>query len=198
MSRVRRLPETLTEEERKALLKAPNPRTPTGLRNICIMLLMADAGLRVAEVLNLKVQDINWNTGKLIVREGKGKKDRILWIGDDVLKMLGKWREKRWVQTENLFTTLKGRKLSDRYIRTMVKREAKAGGIEKDVHPHMLRHTFATDIYRDTKNIRLTQKVLGHADLSTTMIYTHIVDDEIEDAMRCFRNRKGVAANKAS
>ena len=198
MSRNKRLPEVLTEDEWKALLGAPNPRTPTGLRNLCMMLLMLNTGLRVAEVLNLKVRDINWNTGKLMVREGKGKKDRTLWVGEDDLKVLCKWREKRWVQAENLFTTLKGGKLSDRYIRTMVKREGKAAGIEKDIHPHMLRHTFATDIYRDTKNIRLTQKVLGHADLATTMIYTHIVDDEIEDAMRCFRSRNGAAANKAS
>jgi site-specific recombinase XerD len=198
LSRAKRLPEVLTEEEWERLLKAPNSRTPTGLRNLCMMLLMLNTGLRVAEVLNLKVREVNWNTGKLLVKEGKGKKDRILWLGEEDLKMLAKWREKRWVQTENLFTTLKGSRLNDRYIRAMVKREAEAAGIEKDVHPHMLRHTFATDIYRDTKNIRLTQRVLGHSNLATTMIYTHIVDDEVEDAMRFFRRKDGVVLNKAS
>lgn len=182
-----RLPEILTEEECKALLSKPNKRTPTGLRNVCMMTLMVDAGLRVAEVINLKGNDINWNTGKLMVREGKGKKDRALWLSEDDLALLGKWREKRTIQAELLFTTLKGDKLDDRYIRAMVKREAQAAGIEKDIHPHTLRHTFASDIYRETKNIRLTQKALGHSDLSTTMIYTHVVDDELEEAMKGFR-----------
>ena len=69
----------------------------------------------------------------------------------------------------------------------MVERYCKKAGIPKDIHPHTLRHTFATDLYRETKNIRLVQKALGHADLSTTMIYTHIVDDELEDALKTFR-----------
>lgn len=183
----RKLPEILTEEERKALLSKPNKRTPTGLRNACMMTLMVDAGLRVAEVINLKVNAINWNTGKLMVREGKGKKDRVLWLNEDDLVLLCKWREKRTVQAELLFTTLKGDVINDRYIRAMVKREAQAAGIQKDIHPHTLRHTFASDIYRETKNIRLTQKALGHSDLSSTMIYTHVVDDELEDAMKGFR-----------
>ncbi len=68
----------------------------------------------------------------------------------------------------------------------MVKRRAEKAGIVKDVHPHMLRHTFATEFYRQTKDIRLTQKMLGHADLSTTMIYTHVVDEDAEKAMRGF------------
>ena len=185
--KARRLPEILTEEERKALLAQPNKRCPTGLRNLCMMALMVNAGLRVAEVINLKVNDINWNTGKLMVREGKGKKDRALWLNEDDLALLGKWREKRTIQAESLFTTLKGDVLDDRYIWAMVKREAQAAGVVKDIHPHTLRHTFASDIYRETKNIRLTQKALGHSDLSTTMIYTHIIDDELEDAMKGFR-----------
>ena len=185
------MPEVLTEEERKALLQSPNPRTPTGLRNLCIMLLMLNAGLRVAEVQNLKVRDINWNTGKLFLRDFKKEKDRILWVGENDLKVLSRWRERRPVQTDLLFTTLKGRILNDRYIRAMIKREALSGGIEKDVHPHMLRHTFATDIYRETKNIKLTQKVLGHANSSTTMVYTDIFDEENEDDMRGFVEKRG-------
>ncbi len=191
MPKEKRMPEVLTEEERKALLKAPNPRTPTGLRNLCIMLLMLNAGLRVAEVQNLKVQDINWNVGKLFIRDFKKGKDRTLWIGENDLKVLSRWRERRPVQTALLFTTLKGSPLNDRYIRAMMKREAISGGIAKDVHPHMLRHTFAIDIYRETKNIKLTQKVLGHADLSTTMVYTDTLDDENEDDMRCFVDGRG-------
>jgi len=77
--------------------------------------------------------------------------------------------------------------LNDRYLRAMIKRRAKKSGITKDVHPHLLRHTFATDLLRSTKNIRLVQKSLGHASLSSTMIYTHIYDEELERAFKSFR-----------
>ena len=76
----------------------------------------------------------------------------------------------------------------------MVARSAAKAGIEKNVHPHTLRHSFATDLYRETSKIRLVQKALGHSDLSTTMIYTHIVDDELEDALKSFRQPAAVAA----
>jgi len=190
MTTPKRLPEILTEQERVALLKQPNRKAPTGLRNLCMMVLMLNTGLRVAEVINLRVRDIDWMSGKLMVREGKGARDRTLWIGEEDLELLGKWRERRPISSECLFTTLQGEPLDTRYMRTMVKRLAKKAGIDKDVHPHTLRHTFATDLYKTTKNIRLVQKALGHSDLSTTMIYTHIVDDEMEDALRSFGQKR--------
>lgn len=186
-SRGRKLPDVLTDEERSALLKRPNRRAPTGLRNLCMIRLMLDAGLRSSEVLNLKVRDIDWMSGKLSVREGKGQKDRTLWLNEGDLELLKSWRERRPEPCELLFTTLQSGPVSGRYLRTMVARVAKKAGIEKRVHPHLLRHSFATDLYRKTKNIRLVQKALGHEDLSTTMIYTHIIDDELEDALRNFR-----------
>lgn len=124
-----------------------------------------------------------------MVREGKGKKDRVLRLNQDALEKIIMWRERRPMQPELLFTTLKGGRIKDAYIRAMVKREAAAAGIDKRFYPHLLRHTFATDIYRETKNIRLTQKALGHADLSTTMIYTHINDAELDEAMMTFRSK---------
>ena len=88
---------------------------------------------------------------------------------------------------QNAFTTKEGGKLDPRYIQRMVKRYAAKAGIEKDITPHTLRHSFATDLYRETTNIQLTQKALGHANLATTQIYTHIVDEELEDALKSFR-----------
>ena len=186
-ARGRKLPDVLTEAERKALLQQPNRRAPTSLRNLCMIRLMLNAGLRSAEVLNLKVRDIDWMSGKLSVRDGKGGKDRTLWMNEEDLDLLQSWRERRPEQSDLLFTTLQGHPVSDRYLRAMVKRVAGKAGIEKRVYPHLLRHTFATDLYRKTKNIRLVQKALGHEDLSTTMIYTHIIDPELEDALRNFR-----------
>src|ERR1044071_4912188 len=183
----RKIPEVLSEEERDRLLRQPNKRYTTGLRNLCMMRLVLDAGLRASEVLKLAVNDIDWMSGKLKVREGKGKKDRILWLNEEALDLLRKWRERKPTGSNLLFTTLKGEELYDCYLRVAVKRYAKKAGIVKDVHPHTLRHTFATDLYRETKNIRMVQKALGHSDLSTTMIYTHIVDEEMENALRNFR-----------
>jgi integrase/recombinase XerD len=197
MARVKNLPETLNTQERKALLAAPRLQAPTGHRDLCMMTLMLNAGLRASEVLHLRGRDIDWTSGQLMVREGKGKKDRSLWLSEPDLELLRAWKSRRPVAGELLFTTLRGTPIKDRDLRAMVKRRARKAGIIKDVHPHMLRHTFATDLYRVTKDIRLVQKTLGHADLSTTMIYTHLVDDDVAHAMRTFRQSDGAAAFKA-
>ena len=182
----KKLPETLTPVECKLLVAQAKSRYPTGLRDLCMLRLMMNTGLRASECLSLKVRDVDWMSGKLMVREGKGKKDRTLWVNEDVLELLRKWRERRPVESTYLFTTLQGNPVNDRALRAMVQRRAEKAGIPKRTHPHTLRHTFATEFYRQTKDIRLTQKMLGHADLSTTMIYTHIVDADAEAAMKGF------------
>ena len=187
MTRPKKLPETLNAQERQALLLAPRLRAPTGHRDLCMITLMLNAGLRASEVLHLRVRDIDWTSGQLMVREGKGKKDRTLWLNEPDLDLLRSWRMRRPVASDFMFTTLHGTVVKDRDLRAMVKRRAFKVGIKKDVHPHMLRHTFATDLYRATKDILLVQKTLGHSDLSTTMIYTHLVDDDVTHAMRTFR-----------
>jgi len=93
----------------------------------------------------------------------------------------------------HIFTTLRGRAVSGRYVEAMVKRLAAKARIEKNVHPHTLRHTFATDLYREMTNTRRTQKALGHCNLATTQNYTHIVDEELEAAMKSFRQTTAVA-----
>jgi site-specific recombinase XerD len=185
-----RLPEVLTLEEQAALLRQPNPKCLNGLRNLCLLRLMLNTGLRASEVLKLKNRDIDWNSGRLMVREGKGKKDRTLWVGEEDLSLLKLWMERKakLPKSELIFTTRGGQLILDRYLRRMVKRLAKKAGIFKDVHPHTLRHTFATDLLRQTKNLRLTQKALGHAHISSTQVYTHIVDEELEEALKTFRN----------
>jgi len=198
MPRPRRLPTTLTTAERLALLAAPRLRAPTGHRDLCMLTLMLNAGLRASEVLHLHVHDIDWTSGQLVVREGKGKRDRMLWLNEADLELLRAWKARRPIATALLFTTLHGTPVKDRDLRAMVKRRARKVGIPKDVHPHMLRHTFATDLYRVTKDIRLVQKTLGHTDLSTTMIYTHVVDDAVAHAMRSLRQGEGSHAGPGS
>ena len=182
----RKIPEVLTTEEQQAFLKTFNRKAPTGLRNYAMMKIMLDAGLRCGEVLNLRSKDIDWNTGKIHIHQGKGKKDRILWLNDDALEVLKQWKVIK-PESDLLFTTLKGEKINSRYIRALVERKAKQAGIEKDIHPHTLRHTFATDIYRESKNLRLVQKALVHSSIKITEIYTHIIDKELERCLKYFR-----------
>ena len=101
--------------------------------------LMLDAGLRCGEVLNLKVNDVDFQTGKIHIKRGKGNKDRIVWLNEEALEVLRKWREIK-PESELLFTTLQGEPINSRYVRDMVKRKAKKAGIDKDIHPHTLRH----------------------------------------------------------
>jgi integrase/recombinase XerD len=184
--RGRRLPEVLTEEELGGLIKQPNRRYPTGRRNAAMLAIMADAGLRVGETLSLHPGAISWNSGRIKIR-GKGGKDRFVWVGEGTLELLRSWREVRPCDAKLLFTTLIGGPLDSRYVRAMVKRYATNAGIQKDVNPHTLRHTFATDLYRQTHDLYLTGKMLGHADISTTTIYTHLVDEDAECAMKALR-----------
>jgi|AntDeeMinimDraft_5_1070356.scaffolds.fasta_scaffold16731_1 integrase/recombinase XerD len=212
--RGRKIPEILDIEEQKKLLNVFNTRYPTSLRNKTMIRLMLTTGLRLAEAINLKWNNINFRAGKLKVEEGKGRKDRQLWLGEKTLNLLGEWRERQSRVLEEkdrenndnlVFTTLTGNKLNQVNIRKMVYRYAEKAGIqeevtkhyrdkednkleatyqEKKVTPHTLRHTFATDLYRDTKDIRQVQKALGHSDLSTTMIYTHLVDEDLQRDMQ--------------
>jgi site-specific recombinase XerD len=190
----RKIPEVLTAIEQEAIVAQPNPRYLTGHRNRVMLRLMLDTGLRLSEAIHLRWKDIDLNSGKVMVRQGKGAKDRTLWTGEDNLAALVKWKDRQIrecaANPQNVFTTKEGGKLDPRYIQRMVKRYAVKAGIEKDISPHTLRHTFATDLYRETTNIRLTQKALGHSNLATTQIYTHIVDEELEGALKSFRAAK--------
>ena len=183
-----KLPKVLSEEERTSILSSLNKRYASPHRNLCMLRLMLEAGLRAGEVVALKPDHLDMTTCRLLVREGKGAKDRSLWVRNDLRDLVGEWLERR-PESRWLFPTRDGAQVQTRYLRALVKRLARKAGIAEAerVSPHTLRHTFATDLYRETKNIRLVQKALGHANLSTTIIYTHIVDDELEEALRFFR-----------
>ncbi len=185
MRRSKKLPKVLSEEERAQLLAQLNPRWPTPHRNLCMVRLMLEAGLRVGEVVALQPEHLDMTTCRLLIREGKGAKDRVLWIGDGLRDLIGGWLERR-PESPWLFPTRDGGKVSPRYMRALVKRMARKAGVSEAarVSPHTLRHTFATDLYADTTNLRLVQKALGHSDVSTTMIYTHVHDGELEAALR--------------
>ena len=192
MRRGQKLPEILTGYEEKALLKVFNGRYDAGLRNKALVSVMLYAGLRAAEALNVQVGDITWTgdeTGRLHVKQGKGKKDRMVYLNAASVDLLTRWRDRRYDPTSKLlFTTREAKRLATRWLRQMVHTYAERAGIEKHVHPHTLRHTFATNLYRSSgHNLRVVQLSLGHSSIQTTEIYTHVASDEVGEEMRKLR-----------
>jgi site-specific recombinase XerD len=181
-----KLPVILEPEEAQNLLKQPNKRYPSGLRNKAMLTLMLHCGLRVSEVVNLRPGNINLTKGKLRVECGKGSKDRDLAIPEYLTDLFDSWRKKR-PESNFFFSTLKGKKLSIRYLQQMVKRCADKAGLSKSISPHTLRHTYATQYYKQTKDIETLRRILGHSDISTTTIYITLANIDVENGMKSFK-----------
>lgn len=183
----RPIPDVLTAEEQAQLLAALPSGSMLQRRNLAMVRLMLNAGLRSQEVCDLRVSDLSLPSGKLLVR-GKGGRQRIVWLSDDDLTFIKSYLEAAR-PSGTLFTTGTGAKILTRYLRSVMAQARSKSGLIKPSPPHLLRHTFATDLLRETKNLPLVQKALGHASIATTQIYTHIVDDELEEAMRNLRRK---------
>jgi len=189
----RKIPNVLTEEEQKKLLEVLNTRYTFSQWNKVMIKLMLNSGLRLFELINLTWKDVNLQTGRLKVISGKGDKDRLLWINDSTLDTLREWRNRQSEELGDIklvFTTRTGNKIKIRPgdIRKMVYTYSRKTGItDKKISPHTFRHNFATDLLRETKNLRLVQKALGHSNISINQIYTHIVDEELENALKKFK-----------
>ena len=171
----RKIPEVLTKEEVKGLLDSVNNK-----KSKLMTSMIYACGFRVSELLNLKVKDLNFQEKIGHVRQGKGRKDRIFNIPDSLLKSLEKQAQYQQEQNQEfLFTGSKGQ-LSARNIQKIVNKAAEKAQIKKSVHPHTLRHSFATHLLENNTDIRKIQELLGHADLNTTQIYTHISQEELK------------------
>jgi integrase/recombinase XerD len=206
--RPRKLPEVLTEEELAALVRQANRRSPTGTRNLAMLLCMGRCGLRVGEVVARHTKDVTDRT--LHVWRGKGAKDRTVPLDPQTAQALDAWRavrKKRGIRSRVLFTTITnrtagqaviagrtvdartraGKALSPVYVRQMVRRYGQRARLEKAVHPHTLRHTAATTWLRQGFNLREVQKLLGHSSPATTEVYTHVFDEDLQ------RKQEGLA-----
>jgi len=184
--RRKKLPEILNNFEASKLLSIPNPRYPTGLRNLAMMVTMLNTGLRVGEITSLKPGHINLTEGKLRVVNGKGGVDRDLTIPNGyTAELLKKWKDRR-PKDEYFFCTLRGHQLSNRYIGLAVKRYILKAGINKNISPHSLRHSFATEFYRQTKDLETLRMILGHSSILTTQIYVTLANEEVKAAMNGF------------
>jgi len=140
--------------------------------------LLYACGFRVSELINLKKENLDFNEKVGYVKQGKGRKDRIFNIPEFLFSKLKNYVDKK-ENSNYVFSGRKG-KLSERNIQKIVQKAARKAGIEKQVHPHTLRHSFATHLLESGIDIRMIQELLGHADLSTTQIYTHISGEQLK------------------
>ena len=181
----RGLPKALTEEQVEALLGAPDTGTPRGSRDRAMLELMYATGLRVSELVDLSLSNINLNQGVVRVI-GKGRKERLVPIGDEAHDSLknymasGRPELLQGAQTDSVFVTSRKAGMTRQAFWYMVRRYAAQCNIPKKLSPHMLRHSFATHLLNHGADLRVVQLLLGHSDLSTTQIYTHIAREGLK------------------
>lgn len=184
--RGRTLPAVLSVEEMERLLAAPDASTPLGIRDRCLLEVMYATGLRVSELLGLKLDQIDW-TGRSALVRGKGTKERIVLIGDLAVDALERYvHAARPIllgrkMTDALFLSHIGEPLSVRGFHLILQSHLRAAGITRKVTPHTLRHSFATHLLEGGADLRSVQELLGHANLSTTQVYTHVSEGYLRE-----------------
>jgi integrase/recombinase XerC len=170
----RHLPETLNIDQVAAMMEN-TPDSMLEIRDIAMFELFYSSGLRLSELAALNIDDIDMSQRQLCVRRGKGGKARLLPVGRKAIQALERWLAKRFVTTEPaVFISRSGRRLSQRSIQLRLDRWCRKIGIDLHVHPHMLRHSFASHLLESSHDIRAVQELLGHKNISTTQIYTHL------------------------
>ena len=182
----RALPQSMTEEEVEALLEAPDVTDPLGHRDRTMLEVLYATGLRVSELINLRIAQINLNQGVVRV-VGKGDKERLIPLGEE---------SQRWLQdfiggprmeillerqTDSVFPTRRGSCMTRQAFWHIIRRYAKKSGFGRKLSPHTLRHAFATHLLNHGADLRVVQMLLGHSDLSTTQIYTHVARERIKE-----------------
>lgn len=183
-----RLPRYLTYDETIALLRVPDTSTPGGLRDRAILEVLYASGVRVSELVGLNLGDYDGETRELRVL-GKGDKERIALLGIPACRALDAYitagrsellkRRKQAVVTEALFLNRFGGRLSSRSVSSLIRKSAVTAGIPRRVTPHVLRHTFATHLLDGGADLRYIQELLGHANISTTQVYTHVSQERL-------------------
>jgi integrase/recombinase XerD len=181
----RSLPKSLSEAQVEALLTAPDEATAQGLRDRAMLETLYASGLRVSELVGLKVQQVSLDMGVVRVL-GKGAKERLTPLGEEAVAWVDRYqREARPVllagrKSDALFVTARGGPMTRQAFWALVKRHAAAAGIRTSISPHTLRHAFATHLINHGADLRVVQMLLGHADISTTQIYTHVARERLK------------------
>ena len=175
----RPLPKSLSEADVEALLAAPDIGEPIGLRDRAMLEVLYACGLRVTELISLTLEQVNLRQGVLRVF-GKGSKERLVPLGEEAMVWVARYvRDSRPLLLDGkpsdvLFPSLRGEQMTRQTFWYRIKHQARVAGISKSLSPHTLRHAFATHLLNHGANLRVVQMLLGHSDLSTTQIYTHV------------------------
>lgn len=183
---IRGLPDFLTLEEVDKLLVQPDAKNNLGMRDIAMLEILYATGLRVSELISLKINDINIERG-YIITFGKGSKERVIPLGRSAQKKIERYLEEsrhalvKGRGGDELFVNRFGEKMTRQGFWKIIKRYALLSGIKKDISPHTLRHSFATHLLERGADLRSVQQMLGHADISTTQIYTHVVRERLKE-----------------
>jgi integrase/recombinase XerD len=191
---LKKVPQTLTVAEVEALLSQPGARDEQGIRDRAMLETMYATGMRVSEVANLKLDNINSEVGFLRCI-GKGNKERIIPLGKKAIASINRYLEAsrpkmlKNKKSEFIFISRLGKKISRQSLWKLIKRYAKAARIKKPMKPHILRHSFATHLLERGADLRSVQEMLGHANIATTQIYTHINKDRLKSIHRMFHPR---------
>ena len=182
--KTRKLPKTLDVDQIKSLLEAGTNST-IEIRDLAMFELFYSSGIRLSELAQLNLTDIDLTDKSLMVRSGKGGKSRMLPIGSKAVVAINTWLEHRIksiTSTETaLFISTRGTRLGQRSIELRLKQWCKKKGIAENIHPHMLRHSFATHLLESSQDLRAVQELLGHSNISTTQIYTHLDFQHLAD-----------------
>lgn len=179
----RKLPKAMAPKEVLELLAAPDEATPLGLRDAAMLHTMYAAGLRVSELVGLTLGDVNLETG-FVQAFGKGRKRRLVPLGMQARGRIERWRAEvrpSWAEPNEpaLFVAESGKPLTRQGFYEIVRKYALSAGIGRPISPHMLRHSFATHLLVGGADLRAVQTMLGHADITTTEVYTHLTGDQI-------------------
>ncbi|HKB83885.1 MAG TPA: site-specific tyrosine recombinase XerD, partial [Burkholderiales bacterium] len=181
----RSLPKVLTEQDVDALLAAPNVETPLGLRDKSMLEALYASGLRVSELVTLQIAQLSQDMGVVRV-VGKGSKERLVPVGEEALTWIRRYMDDARPEilgqrrTDALFITLRGASMTRQAFWHLIRRYAERAGIRKGISPHTLRHAFATHLLNHGADLRVVQMLLGHADISTTQIYTHVARERLK------------------
>lgn len=191
----KRLPLTLTFEEVEALLDKPKPTSFSAARDKAMLETMYATGLRVSELVELRLNDVNFQEGIVLIRRGKGAKQRSVPISPFALEYLvlyvNEYRaSSKGRKSPYLFLNKFGNPISRQYFFVQVRKYALAAGIDKTISPHTLRHCFASHLLENGAELRVVQEMLGHTHLSTTQIYTHVSSRRIAEAYSTYAKRK--------
>ena len=182
----RPLPKALSEGEVEALLEAPNTKENLGFRDRAMLEVLYATGLRVTELVNLKLAQLNLNQGVVRI-VGKGDRERLIPLGEESLDWLQQFiagpREEILLerQSDYVFPTRRGDRMTRQAFWHIIKRYAARAGVHNGLSPHTLRHAFATHLLNHGADLRVVQMLLGHSDLSTTQIYTHVARERLKD-----------------